>query len=347
MRRFFHSLFFCAAFVIFLLFLCTPDTVQRAAHESLLFCVAVLLPSLFPGFVLSDLLIRLFPIKNSRSKGIFYKIFRLPSACLRCWLIGLLAGFPAAADCTCYMVQSGEISKTEAERCLAFTNNPGIIFIICAVGTGLFGSFSVGIYLWLIQTIAATLVGIGMATPTGQEPLVCSNKNPEVSLRQVFPKSVTSSVTAVLNICGFVVFFRVLTAVLSSAVPLNAFKILLSGLLEMTCGISNFQQFDFFTACSASLMLGWSGFSVHFQILNVIESAGLSSRYYFPGKVLQALISTILTAISYPIFFPEENPWIFGSVILFSALFITIFAIRFRKEYLNGKRNLSTGKTAS
>ena len=346
MKRFFLTLYFCAAFTLFGLFLCAPDTVQRSTYESVLFCAAVIIPSLFPGFVLSDLLIRLFPQQKQTNNGIFSIIFRLPSVCLRCWLIGILAGFPAATDCACFLLRRGVITKKEAERCLAFTNNPGIVFVICAVGSGLFGRISIGIYLWIIQTIAAILVGIMMACPADVNATQRSASSYPINLRESFPRAVTTSVSSVLNICGFIVFFRVLITVLTSAIPLNGFKILLSGLLEMTCGISCFQEFDLISAILCSVMLGWSGFSVHFQILNVTQREDLSLKYYFPGKVFQVIFSSVLTFATFPLLFGESNVMIQYSLPLLFCFAIFVFLFRFRKESRYGK-NLSRRKTAS
>ena len=112
MKRF--SLLIIAS-VLFFLFLIIPDTVQKAAYESVLFCSAVVIPSLFPGFVLSNLILSLSTEGSiSGRKGFLSRIFQ-PPAGVRCWLIGLLAGFPAAADCTCRMYASGILTKDEGE----------------------------------------------------------------------------------------------------------------------------------------------------------------------------------------------------------------------------------------
>lgn len=346
MKRFFTYLFFFITFTLLILFLCTPDTVQRTAHESILFCVVSVIPSLFPGFVLSDLLISLFPVSERKKNGLFSRIFLLNDNCFRCWLIGLLAGFPSAADCVCRLVESRCVSKQDGERCLAFTNNPGIVFVVCAVGSGVFGSLWIGFYLWAIQMISAVLIGIMFAVP--HEDILRRNQfHRGINFKEAFPKSVSSSVSNVLNICGFIVFFRVLITVLSSAVGSDPIKILLSGLLEMTCGISCFREFSFFSAILVSVMLGWSGFSVHFQILGIVEKAGLSLKYYFVGKILQSLISAGLTAVSYLALFDdgeEHNPIFAG---LFACLLLFAVLIRFRKEYLYGKGKLRARKTTA
>lgn len=341
MKQFSFRLLFFVSATLFALFLCSPDTVQRAAYESLLFCGAVLVPSLFPGFVLSDLLISLYPASKGTVNGWFFRIFRLPSCLMRCWLIGLLAGFPAAADNATRMVLSGEVSKQDAERCLAFTNNPGLVFVVCGVGSGMFGSFCTGIYLWLIQAVSAFLIAVLFAEPSNISHAVFTSSCPRISLKRVFPRAVVTSVDAVLNVCGFVVFFRTLIAVLTVALPYSPLRALLAGGLELTCGISALSEFSFLTAIMASIMLGWSGLSVHFQIMNVISTADLSPKYYFLGKFLQAFFSVCFAAGSYPLIFSSLRAEIkYAALMLVFGMVLIVLAIRIRREYLCKKRYL-------
>ena len=47
-----------------------------------------------------------------------------------------------------------------------------------------------------------------------------------------------------------------------------------------------------FVLCAA--LLGWGGLSVHAQTLSVLEDSGLSARFYFLGKAMQAALSAPL-----------------------------------------------------
>ena len=316
---------------IFFLFLCFPDVVRISAEESVLFCGKVLIPSLFPGFVLADLLINLSVGRPGKSR-LFERLFRLPSEMTRCFLIGLLSGFPSAADCAVQQVQRGEVSKEDAERCLAFTNNPGIVFVICAVGIGIFGSLKTGLYLWFLQTASALFVGIVFAEKPKSPFCSTRKKIREIPLKRLLPNAVVSSVSAVLNICGFVIFFRVLIAVLTFSLPLRPLQALLAGILELTCGVSGFESFDLCAAMLSSAILGWSGFSVHFQIVNRVAPADLSLKYYFPGKVLQSLLSALFVFATYPLFFFTEEPRpIFSLIVLITSVILLLF-LRLRKE---------------
>lgn len=342
MKRLPIRFLFFITVVLFLLFLLLPDVVQRSAHESLLFCIAVLIPSLFPGFVLSSVLIELFGSISFKNR-LFSNVFLLPENFFQCWLLGLLSGFPSAAECACRMVLSGTADKRDAERCLGFTNNPGIVFVICAVGGGLFGNFFVGLYLWLIQAVSSIFVGMVLAKPKRMTGSSASSAIASVSCKSLLPKAVASSVSSVLNICGFVIFFRVLLSVITAGLSPDLPRIFLAGLLEMTCGISMLPQFSFVAALLASAMLGWSGMSVHFQVLNVVSAQGLSVRYYFFGKFLQVFFSVLLTSLSFPALF-SGGPRISlpVSVFWFFLLLFIVFSIRVRKEFVYGSRNIQS-----
>lgn len=339
MKRFSFRILFFLAGLLFVLFLLSPDLVQRSAHESVLFCASVLIPSLFPCFVLTEMLVSL-SVSKAEKGSIFFRLFCLPSVMSRCWILGLLAGFPTAAECTVRMVHNRVVSKEQGERCLAFTNNPGIVFVVCAVGSGIFGSFKIGFFLWGIQTVSSIIVGMMLANPSQQLPCKDSEDMVVPPLRKILPASVLSSVSAVLNICGFVVFFRVLIDVLTCAVPTNTLKTLFAGLLEMTCGVCGLREFGLISAVMTALILGWSGLSVHFQILSVTASEDLSLRYYFPGKALQAIFSACLTVGVYPIFFSGEELSVgFSGACILLGLAVPMF-FRFRKEFVWKKKFL-------
>lgn len=332
MKKLLFRWFFVLSAGLLLLFLLFPDLVQRSAAESLRFCASVLIPSLFPGFVAADLLISL----SSEQKGPswFSHVFGLPSCLFRCFWIGLLAGFPAAADCACRSVRNGACTKQEAERCLAFTNNPGIVFVLCAVGSGMLGSVRLGILLWGIQTVAAICVGLLLAPRHSLSASAVRNEAEPVSLTALFPRAVTSSVASVLNVCGFVVFFRVLISVLRVAPASSLLPSFFAGLIEMTCGLSALPAGCFWTPIIASVLLGWSGCSVHFQILNVISSEELSPLYYIGGKFLQSILC-FLFSFSWFFFISTGN-----SLVLFPAagIAVTVLLILIRKGLFYGKR---------
>ena len=103
---------------------------------------------------------------------------------------------------------------------------------------------------------------------------------------QALPQAVSGAAQAIVSICAFVVFFSVVTALLPLALPPAAAGILelVSGLSGLTPGRSGF--------VTAAALAGWGGLSVHCQTMAVI--GGLSARWHWAGKALQAGLSAAL-----------------------------------------------------
>lgn len=343
MKKSATALSLLSVFLLFLLFLFHPTAVQQSAYESILFCSTVLIPSLFPGFVLSEILLAL--LTDSGFRGTGKTFLGYPSSAWGCIAIGFLSSFPSAADYATRLTKNGHLSRDVAARCLGFSNNAGAVFIICAVGGAIFGSLKIGIYLWSIQAVAALSVAlIFRPKPQSFSPTI-PKKNKKTSLRVIFPRAVVTSVSSVLNVCGFVIFFRVLIRVLSGGVSGDPFRILLSGILEMTCGISELKDFSFCGAILASTILGWSGFSVHFQILNTVSKAELPVKYYFLGKTMQAILGGVLTTISYGIFFDggifplKIGTVLFATYVILQVFFFILKEISWKTKSFVSSRN--------
>jgi sporulation integral membrane protein YlbJ len=300
--------------------LVSPRTTSEAAREGLYICIDVLIPSLFPFFVISMLTIELGLAQRIGSAlGRFMRpLFRVGGPCAAAVVLGFLGGYPVGAKCAISLYEKNLCSKEEAERLLAFCNNSGPAFILGAAGVGILGSNSAGWLLFLTHTAASLTVGLlfrfykrGKITDAAipDSPV----KIPPLS--HAFTASVKSSFVSVFYISSFVIFFTVIVRLLytSGALPAAAgglsrlfaplgmtagvMEELLTGLLELTSGLFSLQN-DATSQLAgkmamAAFMLGWAGLSVHCQVLSFIGQSGLSPRTYLAGKVLHACISAI------------------------------------------------------
>ncbi|MFR4562546.1 MAG: nucleoside recognition domain-containing protein [Flavonifractor plautii] len=128
----------CAALALVL----WPGEAMSAMKDGLSLCGNVILPSLFPFFVLSSLVVEL---GMSRCLGRLFQpvmapLFRVNGACASAVALGFIGGYPVGARTAIALYESGQCSRTEAERLLAFCNNSGPAFILGVVGTGVFGT---------------------------------------------------------------------------------------------------------------------------------------------------------------------------------------------------------------
>lgn len=305
-----------------------PEESMEAARDGLRLCGNVIVPSLFPFFVLSTLLVDL-GLANYFGKAlerIMQPLFHVNGACSSALALGFVGGYPVGARTALSLYEKGLCSKVEAERMLAFCNNSGPAFILGVVGAGVFSSSRIGILLYLAHAAASICVGFlfrfyksGKGSKSIKAPLP-QFQAPRLST--AFTSAVSSAFTSTLNICAFVLFFSVLIRLLflSGVLPglaalmghvfapfgldQSGAEHLLTGIIEMTSGLWSLSGSGALAGrlSMAAFMLGWAGVSVHCQVLSFIGSSGLSVRTYVIGKALHGILSAVFVHFSAGLF---------------------------------------------
>ena len=214
-----------------LLFL-DPQAAAQGAAEGLARCRNVIIPSLFPFFVLCPLVltgplgrwigIGLTPV--CRSLGL--PGGRIASALLSGWI----GGFAVAARSAQQGVEEGWCSPAQAGILLAAGCVSSPAFLISGVGAALFGSIPVGICLYAAQLIASWLAAAAVSHlfPPAHST-ACSAKFSTPN----FSSTMSHAVSSTILVCGYVVFFGVI--VRSVPCP-KGLRPLLAALLEVTAG---------------------------------------------------------------------------------------------------------------
>ena len=296
-----------------------PEQTMGAMRDGIKLCGNVILPSLFPFFVLSSLVVEL---GMSRYLGrllepVMVPLFRVNGSCAAALAMGFVGGYPVGARTAIELYENGQCSRTEAERMLAFCNNSGPAFILGVVGAGVFGSGAAGLLLYLAHLLASLGVGVlfrfykpGEGPQTRGRPGVQFQTS---SFPRAFTHSVTGALQSALNICAFILFFTVFLRILAHAgilgglarllaallAPLGMNQTwaerLLTGLVEVSSGVSSLTDGALSGRLSmAAFMLGWAGVSVHCQVLAFLGDSGLSVRTYVAGKLLHGGLSALL-----------------------------------------------------
>lgn len=287
------------------------DVGAQAARTALSLCAQTVIPSLFPFFVLSSLLISSggSELLSFLFAPLMRPLFSLSGAGAAALALGLCGGYPVGARTAAELVSSGALPREEGERLLAFCNNAGPAFFLGICGGAVFHSVRVGAALYLIHVAAALLSGIVLCRalpPLAHGVQSPRRKESSASLSAAFPAAVQSALAGILNVCAFVVFFSVLSQLLLCALPAQLPPLpraLFLGFLELTSGITALPASRAgFLSCAA--MLAWGGLSVHFQSLSVLASSPLTGKYYLRGKLTQVMFSLLLSLPALPILFP-------------------------------------------
>lgn len=299
-----------------------PQESIDAAKTGLRLCYNVIIPSLFPFFILSSLVVELglAGYIGRALEGVMRPLFNVPGSCACALALGFIGGYPVGARTAIELYEKGMCSRTEAERLLAFCNNSGPAFILGVVGAGIFADSRVGLLLYLAHAAASLCVGLLFRFyKRGEEARQSAGRLQFRSRRfsEAFTGCVRDACSGTLNICAFVVFFTVVirTLTVSGALPAAAGAVsallsplgftrrwserLLTGALEISSGVWSLTEGGSLSGrlSMAAFMLGWAGLSVHSQVLSFLGGSGLSVRTYLVGKALHGGLSALFAAL--------------------------------------------------
>lgn len=301
-----------------------PQESMEAARTGLELCGNVIIPSLFPFFVLSSLVVELglAGYLGRLLEGVMRPLFNVSGACASAFALGFIGGYPVGAKTAISLYQNGMCSKVEAERLLAFCNNSGPAFILGVVGAGVFASSRIGVLLCLAHAMASVCIGVlfrfygGKAERGKRRRREMPPRFQAQRFTAAFTGAVKNSFLSTLNICAFVIFFTVVIQMLvtSGFLPglaqvlgtvLAPFGMtpewarrLLTGLVEISSGVWTLSGEGTLRGrlTMAAFILGWAGISVHCQVLSFLGDSGLSPRTYLLGKLLHGGLAALFTA---------------------------------------------------
>lgn len=285
--------------VLFVFMITKTKESAECVLDALKLCAGTVIPTLFPFFVLSGLLVNLgfVSLLGKILAPLSKLLFKISGKGAVVFIIGIVCGYPTGAKVVADMFREKSIKKCEAERLLAFCNNSGPLFIIGAVGTTMLKNHSSGVALYVIHLLSAIFVGIVMRAFAKKENHLQADDFYTLNIGSAFAKSVESAVKSILNVCGYVVFFAILCAMVK-----NEFLI---SILEVTTGAKVLIAQGFsekITFILLSAILGFGGICVMLQVQSEVSNEKLSLKLYVLGKSLQATISALLSFIYVNIF---------------------------------------------
>ena len=299
----------------FLLLLCSSDVAIEYMKKGLILCSGTVIPSLFPFMVISELIV---------SSGIGVSLSRILARPMRiifgvnetgatAFLLGTVCGFPIGAATAASMHDKGIITKEELEHFLIFCNNPGSAFVISAVGASLFGNKNVGVLLYasvILSSVAVGAVGRLFLPKHKKVRLTITPSFRQKPITSRITDAIRSSALSMLTVCAYVLFFSALVGCIGAllerfSLP-RCVRALIFGFFELSSGVNaasgENEAMMAMTLCA--LFLGWSGLSVHLQVMSVCSGRGISFKPYLIAKAAQGLICATITLLSLRLLFP-------------------------------------------
>lgn len=309
------------AFAGMLVLILDSKTALTGAQDGIHLCIQTVIPSLFPFFILSNLLTGAFMGLDYPLLRPIGRLFGLPKGTESLLIPAYLGGYPAGAQNLSAACRAGHISKNNAEHLLAFCNNAGPAFLFGMIGQ-MFPSDLYPWLLWGIHIAASWMVSLLFRCEESRGAIPTANS-------AGVTEAMVDSLSVMATVCGWVILFRVLISFMKRWIlwllP-ETIQIAAIGLLELSNGCCSLNSIENIAVrfVLSSVLLAAGGLCVTMQTVSAVK--GLSMKYYFAGKGLHILFSLLLSlSVLYPYL-----------LIPFLFIFLPILALKFR----NSSRNL-------
>lgn len=210
--------------------------IMESVEQALLICKKTLIPSLFIFMVFSSY------ISKTRAKKIvgiptkfFCKLLKVDDYDIACCVtLSLLGGFAVGASFLSELYENKKIEKNLIHILSILMTGNSISFVIFGVGIGMMNNYHLGIFIYLSLLISNFITAFifsffikykGIYNDENMLYTCCGN--PLVA-------SVKSSVTAMINICGYVILFYAACNVVSLYTTSDNLFVIICSFLEVT-----------------------------------------------------------------------------------------------------------------
>lgn len=268
-----------------------------------------LIPSLFPMFILSDILITYDFVKYIPKWfiNIFSYLFNIKKECTLVFFLSMLSGFPTNAKNIRKLYDMNIINSKEASHMLMFTHFSNPLFILGTLAIFFLNNKKLGIIILLSHYLSNFIIGIIFRKLNTISSSISNEQEKNLHFGPVFVNAIKSSVDTLLLILGTLTCFLIISAIIINRFNLNSYNsLLIKSILEITMGLKELSLFNFNDLTKvilSSCILSFGGLSVHMQVVSQLIDTDISYKYFFIGRVFQVVISLFLSYLIYFLYF--------------------------------------------
>ena len=276
------------------LFILLGKPAKDGVRHGLNLSAKVLIPTLFPFFILSDYWISNYRAnKKSIINKLFQRTFGINGEGISAYVGSLLFGFPLGVKIACSLFDQDRIDDKQLTVLCGFSNNPSAAFVISGVGIGMLGSVNVGLKLFLCCVISSVACGIFFRYRCCNSEVSGFNSWQKFELVDSIKRAGLTSI----SVTAFVTCFCTLITVISSFIRNKKLMAIISSLLEVCTAADLIVRLN--SPIKIPLLafaLGFSGLSVHLQAFSLMPKEA-SKRKYLAMKFTQGIICMFLSHI--------------------------------------------------
>lgn len=287
-------------------FMLNRELVFDSVAFSLNIWVKNVAPSLFPFFVLTDILISYNFVKYLPKWFInfFSNLFNIKKEAVLVFFLSIISGFPSNAKNARKLYDMKILNKYEASHLLMFTHFSNPLFILGTVAIYFLNNKNLGIIILLAHYFSNFVVGIIFRNNNFNIKNVNSYiYNDNLYFGEVFVTAIKSAIDTILLICGTLTCFLIVSSIIVNRFDLSVSnEIIVKSILEITIGLKEISMCnisDLYLVMLASFILSFGGLSVHMQVKSQLVGTDISYKPFFVGRIYQTLISVVLAYIFY------------------------------------------------
>lgn len=299
-----------SCFIILTQLICKKSLIFSIIGYSLELWVNSIIPSLFPFFIISDILIsyNITDYIPKIFKNTFRSLFKVSDYGISIFFLSMLSGFPSNARNTKKYYDAGLISLEEANHILTFTHFSNPLFILSTIAVLFLNNEKLGIPILLAHYLGNIVIGIA----SKRDAILLTDSNytkvdeKSQNFGQVLSKSILSSIDSLLLILGTLTCFLVLSAIIIEMGNFNIYSgAVIKCILEITMGIKSLALLsinEIYKVVIISMAISFGGLSVHMQVISQICDTDISYLPFLVSRFYHAIISGILAFCLYFLF---------------------------------------------
>jgi len=292
------------------------NTIMNAVSYSFNIWINNIFPSLFPFFVLSEILINygFVELISELFKPIFQKLFKINGNAAFIFIMSMLTGFPSNAKYTKELYIQNKLTEKEATKILMFSHFSNPLFILGTIAVTFLNDKHLGLLIMISHYISNIIIGIIFRnynkSDTNYEKFSLKNAilkmhnkriNNNKKIGTIISTALTNSINTLLLLLGVITTFLIITTIIDNNFHPNLFnKTIISGILEMTQGLKHVSILDLSNYYKAILITGiisFGGLSVHTQIISIISDTKIKYLPFLFARILHVIISVFIISI--------------------------------------------------
>ena len=269
--------------------------------QTIKLCFNNLLPTIFLFFILTDILNNYnFPYYLSMILGkLIGKTYKLPKISSYIIFMSMTSGFPGNSKLIKEQLDNHAINEYDATKLLTMTHFSNPLFIIYTIGNNVLHDTKISIIILIVHFSTNFLIGFLFRNiyQINENNNNLKPTNP-LPFMELLKKSIYNTAKILTQVFGIIIVINTSIATINQYLNLNLYShMLLNGLMEITNGLGLLNLLSLSkikAAIIATFFISFGGFSIHMQVMSILNKYKINYYIYLLARILHAAISSII-----------------------------------------------------